>query len=122
MCGRYRRKSDKQRIVNAFEVSVGLDEIDRAPEDDIVRGSVQLVVSVTRRRRTPDRTHAMGFNLPDRLLFNARSEGIETSRFWRDAFLTGRVIVPVDGIFEWKEMPKGKRNRNTNSPCLVRNP
>ena len=26
MCGRYRRKSDKQRISEAFEVSAGLDE------------------------------------------------------------------------------------------------
>ena len=50
-----------------------------------------------------------GFKLPDRLLFNARSEGIETSKFWKDAFLKGRVIVPADAIFEWKEMPKGQK-------------
>ena len=50
-----------------------------------------------------------GFKLPDRLLFNARSEGIEASNFWKDAFLKGRVIVPADGIFEWKEMPKGQK-------------
>jgi putative SOS response-associated peptidase YedK len=50
-----------------------------------------------------------GFKLPDRLLFNARSEGIETSKFWKDAFLKGRVTVPADAIFEWKEMPKGQK-------------
>ncbi|CAN5615931.1 hypothetical protein BH10ACI4_BH10ACI4_02150 [soil metagenome] len=27
-----------------------------------------------------------GFKLPDRLLFNARSEGIATANFWKDAF------------------------------------
>ncbi len=29
----------------------------------------------------------------------------------RDAFRTGRVIIPADGIIEWKEMPKGKRSQ-----------
>ena len=32
-----------------------------------------------------------GFKLPDRLLFNARSEGIAQANFWKDAFLTGRA-------------------------------
>lgn len=43
------------------------------------------------------------------MLFNARSEGIDTATFWKDAFLKGRVIVPADAIFEWKEMPKGQK-------------
>lgn len=109
MCGRYRRKSDKQRIADAFEVSVGLDEIDLAPEDDIAPGSVQPVVSITPEGERRIELMRWGFKLPDRLLFNARSEGIETSKFWRDAFLTGRAIVPADAIFEWKEMPKGQK-------------
>jgi putative SOS response-associated peptidase YedK len=49
------------------------------------------------------------FKLPDRLLFNARSEGIERSKFWADAFLKARVIVPGDAIYEWQEVEKGKR-------------
>jgi putative SOS response-associated peptidase YedK len=109
MCGRYRRKSDKQRIANAFEVSAGLDDIDLASEDDIAPGSGQSVVSVTPEGERRIELMRWGFKLPDRLLFNARSEGIETSKFWKDAFLTGRVIVPADGIFEWKAMPKGQK-------------
>ena len=31
MCGRYRRKSDKQRIAEVFSVQAGLDELDLAP-------------------------------------------------------------------------------------------
>ena len=46
-----------------------------------------------------------GFKLPDRLLFNARSEGIAQANFWKEAFLTGRAIAPGDAIFEWKKMP-----------------
>ena len=101
MCGRYRRKSDKQRIADAFEVTAGLDEIDLAPEDDIAPGSVQPVVSVTPEGERRIELMRWGFKLPDRLLFNARSEGIETSKFWKNAFLTGRAIVPADAIFEW---------------------
>lgn len=46
MCGRYRRKSDKKRIADAFEVSVGLEELDLAPEDDVAPGSIQPVISI----------------------------------------------------------------------------
>ncbi len=109
MCGRYRRKSDKQRIADAFEVSAGLNEIDLTPEDDIAPGSVQPVVSINADGQRQLELMRWGFKLPDRLLFNARSEGIEVSKFWKDAFLKGRVIVPADAIFEWKEMPKGQK-------------
>src|SRR6185312_10734158 len=103
MCGRYRRKSDKQRIADAFEVSAGLDEIDLAPEDDIAPSSVQPVIAINPDGERQIELMRWGFKLPDLLLFNARSEGIEASKFWKDAFLKGRVIVPADAIFEWKE-------------------
>lgn len=109
MCGRYRRKSDKQRIADAFEVSVGLDEIDLAPEDDIAPGSVQPVVSITPEGERRIELMRWGFKLPDRLLFNARSEGIETSKFWRDSFEHRRCIVPADAVFEWKKTESGKK-------------
>ncbi len=43
------------------------------------------------------------FKLPDRLLFNARSEDIEHSRFWADAFRNGRAIAPGDAVYEWQD-------------------
>jgi putative SOS response-associated peptidase YedK len=109
MCGRYRRKSDKQRIADAFQVTAGLDELDLCPDDDIAAGSIQPVVSINQDGERQLELMRWGFKLPDRLLFNARSEGIETSKFWKDAFLKGRIIVPADAIFEWKEMPKGQK-------------
>jgi putative SOS response-associated peptidase YedK len=109
MCGRYRRKSDKQRIADAFDVTAGLDELDLGPDDDIAPGSVQPVICINQDDERQLELMRWGFKLPDRLLFNARSEGIETSKFWKDAFLKGRVIVPADAIFEWKAMPKGQK-------------
>jgi putative SOS response-associated peptidase YedK len=109
MCGRYRRKSDKQRIADAFGVTDGVEDLDLGPEEDIKPGSLQPVVSINADGQRQLEHMRWGFKLPDRLLFNARSEGIEVSKFWRDAFLKGRVIVPADAIFEWKEMLKGQK-------------
>jgi len=111
MCGRYRRKSDKQRIAEAFGVTEGVDNLDLGPEEDIAPGSMQPVVSVNGDGQRQIELMRWGFKLPDRLLFNARSEGIETSKFWKDAFLKGRVIVPADAIFEWKELLKGQKKQ-----------
>ena len=109
MCGRYRRKSDKQRIADTFEVSAGLDEIDLAPEDDIAPGSIQPVVSITPEGERRIELMRWGFKLPDRLLFNARSEGIDIARFWKDSFAERRCIVPADAVFEWQKVESGKK-------------
>lgn len=111
MCGRYRRKSDKQRIADAFDVTAGVEDLDLGPEDDIAPGSMQPVVSINAAGERQLELMRWGFKLPNRLLFNARSEGIEAAKFWKDAFLKGRVIVPADAIFEWKEMPKGQKKQ-----------
>jgi putative SOS response-associated peptidase YedK len=46
MCGRYRRKSDKQEIAETFQVRVSPDDLDFAPSNDISPGSIQPVVRV----------------------------------------------------------------------------
>jgi len=109
MCGRYRRKSDKQRIADAFAVSAGLEELDLAPEDDIAPGSIQPVVAINQDGERQIELMRWGFKLPDRLLFNARSEGIESSKFWKDSFEERRCIVPADAVFEWQQTDKGKK-------------
>jgi putative SOS response-associated peptidase YedK len=63
-----------------------------------------------------------GFALPDRLLFNARSEGIAQANFWKDAFLTGRAIAPGDSIFEWQQMPKGQKKPKYEITILGQEP
>jgi putative SOS response-associated peptidase YedK len=108
MCGRY-RKGNKQKIAEAFGITTGLDELDLGPDEDAAPGSIQPVVSISPDGERQLELMRWGFKLPDRLLFNARSEGIETSKFWKDAFLKGRIIVPADAIFEWMEMPKGHK-------------
>jgi putative SOS response-associated peptidase YedK len=101
MCGRYRRRSDKQRIAEAFETGMGLEDLYLEPDDDIAPGSMQPVVY---RHSSGERALALmrwGFKTPDRLLFNTRSETVTTANFWKDSFLKRRCLVPADGFYEW---------------------
>jgi putative SOS response-associated peptidase YedK len=109
MCGRYRRRSDKQRIAEAFEAGMGLEDVYSEPEEDIAPGSMQPVISANADGERQLELMRRGFRLPDRLLFNARSGGIDTAPFWKDAFPKSRVIIPANAILEWKEMPRGQR-------------
>jgi putative SOS response-associated peptidase YedK len=108
MCGRFKRKSDKQRIAKAFEVTAGVEEVEFDPGEDLRPQSMQPVVYMDESNERRIEMMRWGFKLPDRLLFNARSEGIEAAKFWKDAFVAGRAIAPGDAIYEWKEMPKGQ--------------
>jgi len=106
MCGRYGRRGDKQRIAEAFHVSAGL--ADPAPDEpafaetfDAAPGSLQPVVLAERGERDLSLMR-WGFKLPDRLLFNVRSEGVAAASFWKDKFAASRCLVPASSYFEWQ--------------------
>jgi putative SOS response-associated peptidase YedK len=109
MCGRYRRRSDKQRIADAFAVGAGLEEIYFEPGDDIAPDSVQPVVLVNDDGERQIELMRWSFRLPKKLLFNARSEDILLTGFWKESFEKRRCIVPADAIFEWQDVKKGKK-------------
>jgi putative SOS response-associated peptidase YedK len=109
MCGRYRRRSDKQRIAEVFHVAMDMADLYLEPEDDIAPGSIQPVVLTGETGGHEIALMRWGFKLPDRHLFTARSEGIERAQFWKDSFQQRRCIVPADAIFEWSEAEKGKK-------------
>jgi len=109
MCGRFKRGSDKQRVAKVFKVTAGLDETVFDEGDDLRPQSMQPVIYTNDAGERQMELMRWASKLPDRLLFNARSEGIEHSKFWKDAFLTGRCILPGDAIYEWQEAEKGKK-------------
>jgi putative SOS response-associated peptidase YedK len=111
MCGRYRRRSTKEKIAELFEVEHGLEELEIEPEDDIAPGSVQPVVYLTPEGQRGITSMRWGFRLPDRFLFNTRSEGVERSRFWQAAFRERRCIVPADSFFEWTHGAPGAKTK-----------
>jgi putative SOS response-associated peptidase YedK len=90
MCGRYGRRGDKQKIAEAFHVKAGLDELDFSEDLDCAPGSIQPVVWTNEEGERTLSLMRWGFKLPDRLLFNARSEGVVKVNFWKEKFATHR--------------------------------
>jgi putative SOS response-associated peptidase YedK len=109
MCGRYRRRSDKQRIADAFAVGAGLEEIYFEPGEDIAPDSVQPVILLNEDGERQIELMRWAFRVPKKLLFNARSEEITQTAFWKESFEKRRCIVPADAIFEWQDVKKGKK-------------
>ena len=118
MCGRYYRRSDKQRIAEAFHAGAA-DELLLAPNYNIAPTTFQPIIRDN--RDTGDREMVLarwglvpffaksladfkGFST-----FNARAESISTSATWRGPFKTRRCIVPVDGFYEWKALDDSKK-------------
>jgi putative SOS response-associated peptidase YedK len=94
-----------------INVQVGLDDLPYEEGDDLSPQSLQPVILTNEAGERQIELMRWAFKLPDRPrpLFNARSEGIEHAKFWKDAFLKGRCIVPGDAIYEWQEVEKGKK-------------
>jgi putative SOS response-associated peptidase YedK len=100
MCGRY-QAGQKQKIAEAFHVSVTLDDSYFDAGLECAPGSIQPVIYVKEGERRVGEM-GWGFKLPDRLLFNARSDGVTTAPFWRERF-NRRCIVPASSYFEWEK-------------------
>jgi putative SOS response-associated peptidase YedK len=101
MCGRY-EAGQKQKIAEAFHVSVALDDVYFSPGQECSPGSIQPVIFIENDLREIGEMR-WGFKLPDRLLFNARSESIVSSKFWKEMLSKRRCIVPAGSFFEWKK-------------------
>jgi len=106
MCGRYGRRSDKQKIAEAFHLKANLDDIDFMPNDDITPGTMQPVVFSNDEGERDIELMYWGFTFPKRLTFNTRSDGILKSGLWKNSFENRRCIVPADRVFEWKRLHK----------------
>jgi hypothetical protein len=114
MCGRYKRPG-KQKIAEAFAVSEGLEVFDLEPDDNACPQSFQPVIHLNENGERQMELMRWAFRLPDRLLFNARSEVIEKAKFWPTASRNGAVSsrqVPsrVTRSARWEE-----EWQNTNS-------
>jgi hypothetical protein len=102
MCGRYRRRSDKQWIAELFAASADLEELYFGPEDDVAPGSMQPVIRINSRGERKIVLMRWGFKREDgKLLFNARAESINDVNFWKKSFSLRRCIVPADSFYEW---------------------
>jgi putative SOS response-associated peptidase YedK len=106
MCGRYGRRSDKQKIAEAFAVRKNLDHVSFSADDDIPPGEFQPVVKLDDDGERDIELMYWGFNFPKRFTFNTRSDSILKPGLWKNSFEDRRCIVPADFFIEWKRLHK----------------
>lgn len=120
MCGRYLRRSDKQRIAEAFRVSELPASFILPPDYNVAPTSMQPVIRLN--RDTGDREMVLmrwglipyfaksaadfkGFST-----INAKAETVTERAMWRRPFEKRRCLVPADGFYEWARIdPKTKK-------------
>ncbi len=113
MCGRYYRRSDKQRIADAFRIGVP-PTFDILPSYNIAPQTFQPVVRLdpeTRQREIPLlRWGLIPFWAKDAKIgystINAKADTLATSPAFRAALRHRRCLVPADGFYEWQTLDK----------------
>jgi putative SOS response-associated peptidase YedK len=114
MCGRYYRKSDKQKIAEAFHATM-VDDFPLPPSDyNVAPTTMQPIVRANRDTGerelvqlrwglipffTKQISDVMGIST-----INARAETVAKSHTYREPFKKRRCIVPASGFYEWKKL------------------
>jgi putative SOS response-associated peptidase YedK len=115
MCGRYFRRSDKQRIAEAFHLGVLPDGFVLPPADyNVAPTTFQPVIR--NHRDTGERelvTMRWGMvpsfakslaEFKGISTINAQAETLMNKTMWRVPFQRRRCLVPADGFYEWKAL------------------
>ena len=126
MCGRYYRRSDKQRIAEAYRLGeIPFDLVLPDWDFNVAPTTFQPVI-----RHSRDTGHRelvlMRWGLVPYFTkqlsdvkgistINAKSESIEKSPTWRVPLLKRRCLVPADGFYEWRRV-----DEKTRQPFAIR--
>jgi putative SOS response-associated peptidase YedK len=111
MCGRYVRRSDKQRIAEHFRAhGVGLTEF--GPSYNVAPQTFQPIVRLNRdsgqREIVLMRWGLVPYWSKDTKIalttINARAETVADAAPFREAFRKRRCLVPADAFYEWQKL------------------
>jgi putative SOS response-associated peptidase YedK len=114
MCGRYLRRSDKQRIAEAFHLGKLPDDFVLPADYNVAPTTFQPVVRADRETGKPELVlmrWGLAPNFAKSLAdfkgfstINARAESVTKNAMWRVPFQRRRCLVPADGFYEWKKL------------------
>ncbi len=113
MCGRYVRRSDKQRIAEAFETGAADDfTFQLEPSYNVAPQSTQPIVRLNRetgrRELALMRWGLIPYWAKDAKIgsrsINARAETVTTNPAFREAVKCRRCLVPADLFYEWQKI------------------
>ena len=115
MCGRYYRRSDKQRIAEAFHLGKLPDSFVLPPADyNVAPTTFQPVIRadketgeralVTMRWGMVPYFAKSAVDFKGFSTINAKAETLMGKPMWRGPFRRHRCLVPADGFYEWKTL------------------
>ena len=121
MCGRYYRRSDKQRIADAFELGTLPDDfvlpdwdynVAPATFQPVIRDrkdSAERELVLMRWGLVPFFTKQL-VDVKGLSTINAKAESVAAGATWRAPFQKRRCLVPADGFYEWQKLdPKSRQ-------------
>ena len=116
MCGRYYRKSDKQRIAEAFQLGKLPDGFILPRDYNVAPSTFQPVIRHTRETGERELVMMRWGMIPNfaksiaefkgLATINAKAETLTTNQLWKRPFERHRCLIPADGFYEWKSMPQ----------------
>jgi putative SOS response-associated peptidase YedK len=111
MCGRYYRRSDKQRIAEAFHLGKLPDDFVLPPDYNVAPTTFQPVIRNSRDEGARELVLMRWGMVPyfaksldafkGMSTINAKAETLQSSATWRVPFARRRCLVPADGFYEW---------------------
>jgi putative SOS response-associated peptidase YedK len=115
VCGRYYRRSDKQRIAEAFKLGKLPDDLVLPPGDyNVAPTTFQPVIRHTKETGERELVLMRWGMIPyfaesleafeGLATINARAESLMKGAMWRTPFERRRCLVPADGFYEWKRL------------------
>jgi putative SOS response-associated peptidase YedK len=117
MCGRYVRRSDKQRIAEAFYLGRLPDDFVLPPDYNVAPKTFQPVIrrnaDTGKRELTLMRWGLIPFySKDDKIAYkttNARAESVTTMPAFREALKRRRCLVPADLFYEWQALDPARK-------------
>ncbi|HEX4004966.1 MAG TPA: SOS response-associated peptidase [Acidobacteriaceae bacterium] len=121
MCGRYFRRSDKQRLAEAFRTGLPTT-FEILPSYNVAPQSFQPIVRLNEESAERElallRWGLIPFWAKDAKVaystINAKSETVATSAMFREALKRRRCLVPAEGFYEWQ-----KQDAKTKQPWAL---
>jgi putative SOS response-associated peptidase YedK len=148
MCGRYYRRSDKQRIAEAYRLGeIPFDLVLPDWNFNVAPTTFQPVIRLCPHTSDKDKDVARaghpaahgrelvlmrwglvpGYtkqlaDVKGISTINARAETVQTSPVWRGPFKRRRCLVPADGFYEWKRAGLNHGVDGKNDPAVMSSP
>ncbi len=109
MCGRYALDADIDELIERYKAIVAEREIGSSKE--IFPTNNQAIVVDGNGRQIKTAVWGFAPHFAKRPLINARGETVYQKPTFRQAFYTGRCIVPATSFFEWEKVDDKKIKR-----------